>query len=115
MIDGFPSGSLVILHLVNPKEKFWGTVVGLSQVGVTFTGINLESFDDWVRQLARKDTEPTLGLATMFVPLFRIERLFLDETVGAVRSYSAQFEESVGLTPAEYLGLTTREQGDAAN
>lgn len=115
MIEGFPAGSLVILHLVNPKEKFWGAVVGLSEVGVTFVGINLDSFDDWIRQLARKDDEPTLGLSTMFIPLFRVERIFLDETVGAVRSYSDQFEATVGLAPGDFLGLTSADEGKTAN
>ena len=32
----------------------------------------------------------------MFVPLFRVERLFLDEPVGGVASYRETFERRVG-------------------
>ena len=102
MNDPLPPNSLVILNLVNPKEKFWGLLLSLSQVGITVRGINLDAFEEWVRQVARKD-ELTLDLVTMFVPLFRVERLFLDETVGSVKAYSQFFTEMVGVAPAEFL------------
>ena len=69
MIEGFEVSSLVIINLVNPKEKFFGVLKALSSAGVTIRAINLESFDDWVRQIARGE-EPNLDLVTMFVPLF---------------------------------------------
>jgi len=107
-MDSFPSRSLVILNLVNPKEKFWGVLESLSAVGVTLRGINLDSFSDWIRQLAR-DEEQHIDLVTMFVPLFRVERIFLDEPVGSVKSYAQHFEESVGISPLEFLGIQTKE------
>lgn len=104
MIEGFEQNALVILNLVNPKEKFFGVLSALSPAGVTVRAINLDSFDDWVHQIARDD-DVDLGLLTMFVPLFRVERIFLDEPTGAVRSYSERFEDAVGRTVTEYLGL----------
>ncbi|HUP66573.1 MAG TPA: hypothetical protein VM557_14985 [Thermoanaerobaculia bacterium] len=103
-LEGFPAGSVVIVNLVSPKEKFWGVLRSLSPVGMTIRGINLDSFEDWVRQTARRgDEEPALDLVTMFVPLFRLERMFLDEAVGSVQSYSEFFTQIVGMTPAEFL------------
>lgn len=104
-MEGFEPGALVIVNLVSPKEKFWGSVLSLSQVGVTFRGISLESFPDWVRQMGSRTAEPTLDLATMFVPLFRVEKIFLDEPVGSVKSYAEYFEEVVGIRPEQFLGL----------
>lgn len=96
-------GSLVLLHLANPTEKFWGTLESLEPVGVTLRGISLDSFEEWVNELARK--EPSgLGLATMFVPLFRVERIFLDEQVGEVESYRRRFERRVGDGLERHLG-----------
>ena len=106
MIEGFPEKAIVILNLVNPKEKLWGGLLGASQVGVTLRGMNLDSFEDWVRQIATESDESTLDVVTMFVPMFRVERIFLDEEVGMVQSYSEYFEERVGKTPDEHLGLT---------
>lgn len=104
MIEGFPKSALIIVNLVNPREKFFGILTSLSPAGITLRGINLDSFDDWVRQIARED-EPNLDLMTMFVPLFRVERVFLDEPSGAIKSYAQRFEETVGKTIQKYLGI----------
>lgn len=104
MIEGFPPSSLVIVNLVNPREKFFGVLGALSAAGVTMRGINLDSFDDWVRQIARDD-EPNLDLITMFVPLFRVERIFLDEASGQIKSFGQRFEDAVGTSIQNYLGL----------
>src|SRR5215218_1519742 len=95
MIEGFDKNAPVIINLVNPKEKFFGVLMSLSAAGITLRAINLDAFDDWVRQVAHGD-EPNLDLITMFVPLFRVERVFLDEPSGAIRSYAQRFEDSVG-------------------
>lgn len=99
-------GALVLVHLVNPTEKFWGTLDRLETVGVTFRGISLDSFEEWVTELARR--EPSgLGLATMFVPLFRVERIFLDEEVGEVESYRRRFERRVGARVESFVTGTS--------
>ena len=102
MIEGFEKGSLVIVNLVNPKEKFFGVLSALSPAGVTIRAINLDSFDDWIHQIARNE-EPDLDLLTMFVPLFRVERIFLDESIGAMKSYRQRFEEVSGTTLTGYI------------
>ena len=103
MIEGFEKSSIVIVNLVNPKEKFFGVLRALSPAGVTMRAINLDSFDDWIRQIARGEEEDIV-MITMFVPLFRVERIFLDEPAGAIKSYSERFEEVVGTSVAAYLG-----------
>jgi hypothetical protein len=97
-------GAIVIVHLINPTEKLWGVLLDLGVAGVTLRGINVESFDDWMSQAARRGDQ-TLGLSTMFVPLFRIERIFLDEAVGEVESYAQRFGRRVGISIERYLGL----------
>jgi hypothetical protein len=104
MIEGFEKNALVIINLVNPKEKLFGVLTALSPAGLTMRAINLDSFDDWVREVARGD-ESNLDLITMFVPLFRVERIFLDEPLGAIKSYAQRFEDSVGTPLAKYVGL----------
>ncbi len=105
-------GSAVLLHLINPTEKFWGVLESLEPVGVVVRAINLSSFDDWMAQAARHEgRDQGLGLVTMFVPLFRVERVFLDEQVGEVESYRQRFRRRVGVSIEDYLGLT--DAGDA--
>ncbi len=98
------AASIVIVHLVNPTEKFWGVLESLDATGIVLRGINISSFDSWMMQVAGEGT-PALGLSTMFVPLFRVERIFLDERVGEVESYRSRFEERVGQSVESYLGM----------
>ena len=107
-------GSLVIVHLINPTEKFWGILQELGIAGVMLRGINVSSFDDWMAQATRQGDQ-TLGLSTMFVPLFRVERIFLDEAVGEVESYRQRFHRRVGVPVERYLGLEEDGGGDRDN
>ena len=104
MIEGFDGNALVLLNLVNPKEKFFGVLRSLTAAGVTMRAINLDSFDDWIHQIARGE-ESEIDMITMFVPLFRVERIFLDEPAGAIRSYTQRFQDVTGRSIEDYLGL----------
>lgn len=104
MIEGFEPSALVLVNLVNPKEKFFGVLRALSAAGVTMRAINLDSFEDWVHQIARGD-EAEIEMITMFAPLFRVERIFLDEPAGSIQSYAQRFEQVVGRSVQDYLGL----------
>ena len=105
-------GAMVILHLTNPTEKFWGVLEELQPAGVILRGINIGSFDDWVTQAARQERQGGLGLVTMFVPLFRVERIFLDEEVGEVESYRQRFQRRVGASVESYLGMPEEDAGE---
>ncbi len=106
MADGeaMAPGSIVILYLANPPEKYWGVLGSLTLSGITLQAINLSSFDDWLTSIAT-DLQPSLGLATVFFPMARVERMFLDEQIGEVESMSQSFERRVGQSVQEYLGL----------
>jgi len=105
MIEGFEPHAIVIVNLVNPKEKFFGVLRALSPAGVTLRAINLDSFEDWLRQLARGD-DTLIDLVTIFVPLFRVERIFLDEAAGTIPSFAQRFEEVIGMTLHQYLNAS---------
>ena len=100
----FDPGTIVIAHLVNPSEKLWGVLGSIDGTGITLRGLNVDTFEDWIAQI-RRDQAQSLGLATMFIPLFRVERIFLDEQVGEVEGYSQRFERRVGMTIESYLTL----------
>ncbi len=98
------SGSIVIAHLVNPTEKLWGVLYSIDPSGVTLRGLNVDSFEDWIAQLRREESA-SIGLATMFIPLFRVQRIFLDEQVGSVEGYSQRFERRLGMKLETFLAL----------
>lgn len=96
-------GAIVNLHLMNPAEKYWGVLEAINPAGVVVRGINLSSFDDWTGAVA-SEQEPDLGLTTVFFPMLRVERMFLDEPVGAVESLCQIFERRVGRSVHDVLG-----------
>ena len=100
--------SIVIVHLVNPTEKFWGVLQDLDPSGLMLRGLSVTSFDDWMFQVARQEDQ-ALGLSTMFVPLFRVERIFLDEQIGEVESYCQRFQTQVGEPVERFIGIETPE------
>lgn len=100
--------SIVIVHLVNPTEKFWGVLQDLDPSGLVLRGLSVTSFDDWMFQVARKEHQ-ALGLSTMFVPLFRVERIFMDEQIGEVESYRQRFQTQVGEPVEHFLGMEVPE------
>ena len=99
--------SAVLVSLQNPKEKFWGVVLSVQTAGITIRGIDLNSFDDWSRGVAKGDAD--MGLSTTFFPIHRVERVTVDETVGTVLSLAETFEARVGQDVWSFLGLKRRE------
>jgi hypothetical protein len=96
--------SIVILSLHTPKEKLWGALVSMNASGVTIRGIDLNSFDDFIRQVMDPEGE-RIGLPTLFFPMQRVERLALDEPHGSIPSMAGRFEQRVGRTLRDYLAL----------
>ena len=73
----------------------------LDPTGVVIEGIDLNSFDDWVRQVAEGGEGPSLSI--VFIPLLRVEKLLLDTDSGSAPSLSLQFKRRVGRTVREFL------------
>ncbi len=90
----------VVVSLHTPREKFWGQMVELNSAGVTIRGVDLSTFDEWLNQLSG---QCPIGLATIFFPLYRIEKVELDEPVGEVPSLAAMFQQKTGRTFREYV------------
>jgi len=96
--------SIILVSLHTPKEKIWGELVQLQMAGVTVRGIELNSFDDFIRQILEPDGA-RVGLPTVFLPMQRIERIILDEPTGSIPSLSEIFEKRTGRTLRDYLAL----------
>lgn len=94
--------SIVIVSLHSPKEKIWGELLDMNTSGVTVRGIDLDSFEDFMKQV-RDPESADIGLPTLFFPMARVERIALDEARGSVPSLSQTFEQRVGHTLLDYL------------
>jgi hypothetical protein len=62
----------VIVTLGNPRDKFWGMILALAPEGLSMSGIELASFEDFVVMV--KDGE-SFSPAVVFFPMHRIERI----------------------------------------
>ena len=96
--------TMVIATLSAPKEKIWGQLVSLNSAGISMRGMDINSFDDFVRQIVHRE-ENTVGMAMLFFPMHRVERVSCDEASGTLPSLSDRFYQKVGVTIEEYLGI----------
>jgi hypothetical protein len=99
--SGITSGAAVIVVTHSPREKFWGVLDEITAAGVFLRGLDLNAFDDWVSAVAH--AEPFIGLTDMFFPMWRVERLTLDETAGGVPALAEQLEKRTGRKLHEFL------------
>lgn len=99
--------NFIIVHLINPKEQFWGLLQEIKDYGITIRGINLNSFEDWARQA--KSKEKNMDVATVFFPMHRVEKIFLDEDLGVLPSFTHQFKEISGIEVNEYFEVNFKD------
>lgn len=90
---------LIVLH--SPREKCWGMLDEITAAGVFLRGLDLNSFDDWLRAVVHN--EPFIGFATLFFPMWRIERIAKDESAGGLPSLAQQAEQRTGRTFDELM------------
>jgi hypothetical protein len=99
----FSAGSMVVVTLGNPRDKFWGMILSLAPEGLSIRGAELASFEDLVAMV--KDGEPFTP-AVVFFPMHRIERVELDLPDGSLPSLSQRFLAQTGHLPESAFGLS---------
>ena len=100
-------GAPVLLYLHSPREKVFGALVALETAGVIVRGLDLLSLEDWMRQEARGETSG-LGLVSVFYPMWRLERMERDESVGELEGLADRFHRLTGRPFVEEAGLGRR-------
>ncbi len=98
--SGIGRGSSVIVVLHSPREKSWGILDEISSAGVFMRGLDLNSFDDWLHAVVHD--EPFIGFGDLFFPMWRVERISLDERTTEIPSLRDQVERRTG-RPIEQL------------
>ena len=94
--------SIVIVNLQNPKERFFGRLVEITSPGVTIRGIDINAFEDWMEDITHRE-ESGVQPTTVFFPLHRIEKIIMDEGIGAIPSMSDTFLTKVGTNVQDHL------------
>ncbi|HUS20179.1 MAG TPA: hypothetical protein VMZ25_11065 [Terriglobales bacterium] len=91
----FSSGAIVLVSLNTPREKFWGAIIAISAAGVSLRGIDLQSFEDFMRQIKAGDE---VAPSAVFFPMHRVERIELDHRNGEIPALQERFESKTGQT-----------------
>lgn len=101
LLNRIQPGMCVVINLHSPREKIWGQLLDISTAGLQIRGLDLNTFDDWTRAVMRN--EQNIGLTYTFFPMWRVERLLLDETVGEILSLEEIFYSRAGISLQEFL------------
>ncbi len=99
--SGVRPGDPVLVVLHTPREKSWGVLDEITPAGVFLRGLDLNSFDDWLRAVTHD--EPFIGLSDLFFPMWRVERVARDEASGGIPSLYEQIEQRTGRKAEELL------------
>ncbi|HKO96673.1 MAG TPA: hypothetical protein VJU86_06765 [Pyrinomonadaceae bacterium] len=99
--SGIRRGSSIIVVLHNPREKSWGILDEISSAGIFLRGLDLNSFDDWLHAVVHD--EPFIGFGDLFFPMWRVERISLDESTPEIPSLRDQVERRTGRSVGDLL------------
>ena len=99
---GFGRAHHRVIHFVTryPGLKVADQIVRVE--GQAVRGLSLEGFEGWLHEIARRETVTVLP-STVFFPLHRVERIFMDETSGDFVSFADRFKRTVGEDARYYL------------
>jgi len=98
----FQSGDLVVVILQGPRERIWGRLLGLDAAGLAIRGLDLTPWEE-VLTLVRTGESEQVALGTRFLPMHRVEAMYLDEPSSGAPSLAQSFQDRTGQDPLTFL------------
>jgi hypothetical protein len=98
----FQSSDLVVVVLQAPRERIWGRLLGLDAAGIAIRGLDLTPWEE-VLTLVRTGQADQVALGTRFLPMHRVEAMYLDEASSGVPSLAETFQHRTGLDAQVFL------------
>lgn len=98
----FHSGDLVVVLLQSPRERLWGRLLGLDPSGLALRGVDLVPWEE-VLTLVRTGQADQVALSTRFLPMHRVEALYLDEASSGAPSLAETFRNRAATDPFVFL------------
>jgi hypothetical protein len=112
--DPFITGAMILATLNNPREKYWGALLGISAAGISMIGVELASVDDCTNMMISGEQ---FAAPVVFFPMHRVERIELDTPQGTIPSLSQRFSARTGHDAssvfAQLSGAKNRSIGNA--
>jgi len=98
----FDAGDLVVVVLQAPRERIWGALLGLDSAGIALRGLDLTPWEE-VLSLVRTGESDQVALGTRFLPMHRVEAMYLDEASSGAPSLAETFRNHTGLEARAFL------------
>lgn len=98
----FRPGDLVVALLQSPRERIWGRILGLDASGIALRGVDLVPWEE-VLTLVRRGEADQVALGTRFIPMHRVETLYLDEPSSGAPSLADTFRDRTDQDPHDFL------------
>ena len=105
----FERGQLVVLVTNQPRERWFGRLLGLEGAGIVVRGFDLSPWEE-VLKLIRAGEGDQVAVGSRFVPMHRVESLYLDEPSSGVPSMAQVFAQRTGMRVEEFLADPTLEE-----
>lgn len=100
-IQPFGENAVVLVTLNNPREKYWGAVIAINPSGISLRGVDLNSFEDFARQVkSGEDVCPN----AVFFPMHRVERVEMDDRNGEIPTLQDRFHSKSGRSFSDFIG-----------
>ena len=77
----FVRGSMVVVTLGNPRDKFWGMILSLAPEGLSISGAELASFEDLVGMLPSLESAHSLALLGLLRRALELTRRFSPDAI----------------------------------
>ncbi len=88
-------GQFILVHLIEPNERFWGRLIKLSESGLVLRGIDVRQIELFKYQFRQQ--EKTVFPQTFFFPMRRVQKVDLDEPLDRLPSVIDAVKELSGL------------------
>ncbi|NWJ39715.1 MAG: hypothetical protein HXX12_01940 [Geothrix sp.] len=98
----FEPGDLVVVVLQSPRERIWGALLGLDAAGIAIRGLDLTPWEE-VLSLVRTGESDQVALGTRFLPMHRVEAMYLDEASSGAPSLAVTFKNRTGQEARAFL------------
>ncbi len=98
----FHAGDLVVVLLQSPRERLWGQLLCVDVSGLALRGVDLTPWEE-VLTLVRTGQADQVALGTRFLPMHRVEAMYLDEASSGAPSLADLFRSRTGQEPMAFL------------
>ena len=98
----FQPGDLVVVVLQSPRERIWGRLLGMDAAGIALRGVDLTPWEE-ILTLVRTGRADQVALGTRFLPMHRVETMYLDEASSGAPSLAETFHDRTGEDAGGFL------------